>query len=704
MNMTLRTRLALLAALSVALSVGLVLYLTWRMVGETMIRMEERSFASLMLVQEESLNAAFMSQLANKVRAVRERKNQLEEAAARVISVLSALNGKLPEGAERERLTRNVLSGMDSGGIRVELLRPADLFAGGVSRLGLKPNARDAKQRTLSGILEHLPRSGDFAVMELPRSLTVAGSAFALTSELERPALAFFLPLYSGEHQSLPGRVLVTLTSLEDLEVQAAASEAALLESTREKFASMSLYRRGLVALLNRDGEILASGGDGQLPGESLAPTLEEARRTGRAQVTLTSAYGDLLCLVSYSRAFGWYTAMTAPLSEIRAPSDTLLSRLFMISLAITLLTSLLALFMLMRALRPLGLLTRKTDELAQVDFSAPDALEKLEPLMARGLPLERLDEPGQLARAFARMGKALSENIRNLMETTASKERMEGELSAARDIQMGILPPPDGAPEICGFSASAFLDPAKEVGSDLYDFFTTRDGRRALVLGDVSGKGVPAALFMSMTVTLVRYALDSGLDPAAAMTRVNAMLEEHNPGNMFVTLFLALYDPKTGDLAYANGGHCPPCIVGANPSRPLRLLEHLSGPLVGVMPDLEYKLFLDRLEDGETCLLFTDGVTEAMNERKELYGEERLMAFIAKHRNAKPKELLALVFGDIILYRGEEPQSDDITMLAFCRPNPSVSAAATPAAPHPGTDSTADAFHAAEKAAGIEK
>lgn len=121
-------------------------------------------------------------------------------------------------------------------------------------------------------------------------------------------------------------------------------------------------------------------------------------------------------------------------------------------------------------------------------------------------------------------------------------------------------------------------------------------------------------------------------------------------------------------------------------------------------MPDLEYKLFLDRLEDGETCLLFTDGVTEAMNERKELYGEERLMAFIAKHRNAKPKELLALVFGDIILYRGEEPQSDDITMLAFCRPNPSVSAAATPAAPHPGTDSTADAFHAAEKAAGIEK
>lgn len=698
MNITLRTRLALLVAVSVALSVGPALYLTWKMVSETMLRMEEKSFASLMLAEEESLNAAFMNQLAGKVRAVRERKNQLEETATRVTGVLSALNGKLPEGADRERLTREVLAGMDSGGIRAELLNPADLFAGGVSRLGLKPDARDAKQRTLRDILERLPRNGDFAVMELPRSLTVAGSAFALTAELERPALAFFLPAHSGEHQSLPEKILVTLTSLEDLEIQAAASEAALLESTREKFAGMSLYRRGLVALLNRDGEVLASGGDGHLPRESLAPALERARRTGRAQVTLPSAYGDLLCLVSYSRAFGWYTAMTAPLSEIRAPSDALLSRLSVISLTIMLLTSLFALFMLMRSLRPLGLLTRKTDELARVDFSAPDALSRLEPLVAQNLPLERRDELGRLARAFARMGRALAENIRDLMAATASKERMEGELSAARDIQMGILPPPDGAPEICGFSASAFLDPAKEVGGDLYDFFTTLDGRRALALGDVSGKGVPAALFMSMTVTLVRYALDSGLDPAAAMTRVNAMLEEHNPGNMFVTLFLALYDPRSGELAYANGGHCPPCIVDARSNRPPRLLERLSGPLVGVMPGLEYELFLDRLNDGETCLLFTDGVTEAMNENKELFGEERLMDVVARHRNAKPKELLSLIFHEILRYRGEEPQSDDITMLAFCRPDPDqppvpVEAhAARPGAPHETPNQTGNA------------
>lgn len=672
MSMTLRTRLALLVVASIALSVGLALYLTWRMVGETMIRMEEKSFASLMLVEEESLNAAFMNQLAAKVSAVRDRKNQLKETAERASRELATLDKMLPKGESRENLCREMLKSMDSGEIRMELLHMSDLLAGGISRLGLRPDTPDAKQRSLKDILEHLPRGGDFAVMELPRSLTVAGSAFALTSDLERPALAFFLPLYgSSQKNDAADQVLVTLTSLEDLEIQAAASETALLEATREKFGSMNLYRHGFVALLNAQGDILASGGEGELPRENLMAALNEARQKGQTQRILPSIYGDLLCLVSYSRAFDWYTVMTAPLSEISVPSDALLSRLIAISLIIMLLTLIIALVMLMRSLRPLALLTRKTDEISGMDVSAPDVLEKLEALTAQGLPLERRDEMGRLARAFARMGRALAENIRKLMAATASKERMEGELSAARDIQMGILPPPDGAPEICGFSASAFLDPAKEVGGDLYDFFTTRDGKRALVLGDVSGKGVPAALFMSMTVTLVRYAMDSGLDPAAAMSRVNAMLEEHNPGNMFVTLFLALYDPKSGELAYANGGHCPPCIVDARSERPPRLLEHLSGPLVGVMPDLDYELFLDRLNDGETCLLFTDGVTEAMNESKELYGEKRLMDFMAQHRSAKPKELLSLIFEDLVRYRGEEPQSDDITMLAFCRPDP---------------------------------
>lgn len=680
MTMTLRTRLALLVAVSVAFSMGLVLFLTWKNVGETMIRMEEKSFSSLMLVEEESLNTAFMSQLANKVRAVLERKAQAREIAGRIRHLWKAVGSGTLTDTERAALRQQLREIMDgaetraSDGIRMEVVQPAKLLSGAVSRLGLTADLRDAKKRTPEQMLTGLATDGDFAVMELPYAAEPGVAGRGST----RPALVFFLPLDEGTDKGggtaksdhrLPEHVLIAATPLADLENMARDAENVLLETTREKFQGMELYRHGLVALLDEQGERLASGGSGQISAESLAAALKEARRTGKAQLTLASPYGDLLCLAGHIRAFGWYVVMAAPLSEIRAPSDILLSRLGIISMGIMCVTVLLALFMLMRSLRPLGLLTRKTDELAHVDFSAPDALARLEPLVTRGLPLERRDELGRLARAFARMGRALSENIRELMAATASKERLEGELSAARDIQMGILPPSDEAPEICGFSASAFLEPAREVGGDLYDFFSTRDGRRALVLGDVSGKGVPAALFMSMTVTLVRYTLDSGLDPAAAMTRVNAMLEEHNPGNMFVTLFLALYDPRTGELAYANGGHCPPCIVDACSDNPPRVLEKLSGPLVGVMPGMEYELFLDRLADGETCLLFTDGVTEAMNGAKELYGEERLMRFMARHRNAKPKDMLTRIFSDLVRYRGDEPQSDDITMLAFCRP-----------------------------------
>lgn len=673
MNMPLRTRLALLVALSVALAVGLVLYLTWRVAGETMLRMEEKSFSSLLMVEEESLNTAFMSQLARKVLAVRERKNRLREVARETLDILDALNTTALTATERGKLIDTILTALDSGGIRVELLCPADPPAG--DRFGLTPDTRDAKQRTLTRILEHLPPEGDFAVIELPPQHASAHNTVAPPAAPKQTILAFLLPADAA--LSAPGEVLVTLTSLEDLEVQSAAAEMSLIQVTQKKFEDMSLYRHGLIALLDGEGKRLAGGGDTS-PSPAGLP-LDEARRSGRAAVILPSAYGDMLCLVAHSRAFNWYTIIAAPISEIREPSDALLSRLIAVSLALTALTALIALVTLVRALRPLGLLTRNTDDLARMDFSDPDALARLEPLLAQGLPLERGDELGRLARSFARMGRTLAEKIRNLMEVTAGKERMEGELSAARDIQMGILPPPDSAPEILGFSASAFLDPAKEVGGDLYDFFTTRDGRCALVLGDVSGKGVPAALFMSMTVTLVRSALDAGLDPAAAMTRVNAMLEAHNPGNMFVTLFLALYNPQTGELSYANGGHCPPLIVDARSDRPPRALAELSGPLVGVMPDLDYQLFVDRLAEGEICLIFTDGVTEAMNSARELYGEERLSALMVRHRTARPRELISFVFHDLAAHRGDAPQSDDITMLAFCRSAPDAAPPQTP-------------------------
>ena len=675
MTLTLRMRLALLVVCSVALSVGLALYLTWQKVGEAIIEMEEKNFATLLLVEEERLNTASMNHLASKVRGVIARKAQLRDAAARVMVQLRQLQHAGDSQAKQEALLAAIntaaLTQADkwsAAPIRMDVIPTHALLEGRINHLGLTAGMTDAKHRSVRQLLDRLTADGDFAVMQLPRPTASAGGVFDLPGRLAQPDLVFMLPLDEPLRKGhLPEAVLVCAVSLDDLENMAYQAKNNLLQDSQEKFGNMHLVPGGLVALLDANGSILASGGDGRLPA-GLDATLKQADRLGIAKAVLPSDSGDLLCLAGSIRAFGWYVVTIAPLAEIRAPSSALLASLIKVTVPIMIVTALLALLMLIRTLRPLSLLTSKTNELAQLDFTVPTALDRLDALVSQGLPLMRRDELGQLARAFAHMGRALAANIRNLMETTASKERMEGELSAAREIQMGILPSPDGAQEVCGFKASAFLDPAKEVGGDLYDFFSTSDGRRALIIGDVSGKGVPAALFMSMTVTLVRYALESGLDPAAALGRVNSMLEAHNPGNMFVTLFLAIYDPATGDLAYANGGHCPPCIVDANAQTPPRLLDKLSGPLVGVMPDMEYTLFADRLKPGEICLIFTDGVTEAMNANKELYGEERLSRCLEQNRRATPKELLTLVFEDIVRFRGAEPQSDDITMLAFCR------------------------------------
>jgi sigma-B regulation protein RsbU (phosphoserine phosphatase) len=277
-------------------------------------------------------------------------------------------------------------------------------------------------------------------------------------------------------------------------------------------------------------------------------------------------------------------------------------------------------------------------------------------------------------------MGRTIITNVNALLTANKARERLDGELAAARSIQIGILPSPGGkilseglttgltdvnlAIHAANFAVAFVLEPAKEVGGDFYDVFTCPDGQVALIIGDVSGKGVPAALFMSMSVTLVRQALlDSHLTPAEAMTRINKHLTRHNPSSMFVTLFISLYDPATRELDYANGGHCQP-LVGS--PKGLRLLEGLSGPVVGALEDLDYLGFKDRLETDETILLYTDGVTEAQDPAGNFFGLSRLEETASKLGSDGPKVLTELALSSVKDFRGEAPPSDDVALLAF--------------------------------------
>ncbi|MDR2051050.1 MAG: SpoIIE family protein phosphatase [Deltaproteobacteria bacterium] len=638
MRLTLSSKLSLLLLASLAGVLVPALVITYFYVGETSLRADRQDFSSAIQLAEENINSGFIHLNSSKVSSVVRGRETLRRAARSFASLCARLE------KEKDPAALQLLLQLQKA--QEAEYRAEGILVGFLQELpGLRPGLTDIKGRTLEEILDLLHPAGDFAIYRLPeRGLT----------------FLYFLPAADS--------VIFSSISMQALEDEVDETTMTLILGIERKFSSMSLHEGSFAALLDSGGGILAGRGVfGRNELDALKPLLAEALAGGRAEAVFPIRRGqgreeELLAVAGYSKPFGWFTVLAAPLREISSPSEALLARLILQSLSLALLSLMAGFLLLRRVLSPLRLVLQKIALLPGTDFSAPDAASSL----IRDLPLKRKDEVGDLARAFASMGERLNLNIRALVEASGARDRMQGELNAARDIQLGILSPPEQAPRGPELDSHALLEPARETGGDLYDFFTTPDGRYAFIIGDVSGKGVPAALFMAVTVTLARSVLNSGSPPGEAMNRINELLEAHNPSTMFVTLFLALYDPRSGRLEYANGGHNPPYLAGG--ALPVRPLEGNSGPFVGVMPGLQYSSFTHTLSRGELCLLYTDGVTEAVNEKEELYGEERLLLLLREKRACSPQKLLADIFEDIKSFRGEAPPFDDITMLAFAR------------------------------------
>jgi sigma-B regulation protein RsbU (phosphoserine phosphatase) len=206
-------------------------------------------------------------------------------------------------------------------------------------------------------------------------------------------------------------------------------------------------------------------------------------------------------------------------------------------------------------------------------------------------------------------------------------------------------------------------MEPAKEVGGDLYDFFLLDDERVGFVMGDVSGKGVPAAIFMAVSRTLIRATALKGISPDECLTYVNSLLCRESVSSMFVTVFYGILNFKTGELNYANGGHNPPYVISANGD--LLKVDLTGGLALGVMEGVMYKNNIIHLKPGDTVYTFTDGVTEAMDPDFELYSEERLESFLKEKCSLTATELVKETFVDVHNYAKDAQQSDDITVLA---------------------------------------
>jgi sigma-B regulation protein RsbU (phosphoserine phosphatase) len=260
---------------------------------------------------------------------------------------------------------------------------------------------------------------------------------------------------------------------------------------------------------------------------------------------------------------------------------------------------------------------------------------------------------------------------VRSLLKakaySDAVKEKIASELRIAKEIQLGILPSDISAiTKGTGLEIQTFLEPAREVGGDLYEVLRTEDGRVVVVLGDVSGKGIPAALFMAVTMTLVRTLGRQFRRPDEILRHVSDALAKQNPREMFVTLVCVVYDPRDGSVSCASAGHPP--LVLLSPGKPPALPASDSGGLAGLEVGLEVPCQTMRLSPGETLVLYTDGVTEAFNGSEQMFGEEGLLAHLAGDPGKSAGGTVAGLVEALRRFTGEEPQSDDIAVIAVRR------------------------------------
>lgn len=265
-------------------------------------------------------------------------------------------------------------------------------------------------------------------------------------------------------------------------------------------------------------------------------------------------------------------------------------------------------------------------------------------------------------------IGVTLSKRTHGLLKQqeldNREKERIGAELHVATQIQASMLPCVFPAfPEYEEFDIYASMSPAKEVGGDFYDFFLVDQDHLALVMADVSGKGVPAALFMMITKTLLKNAAQSGLSPREAMEKVNNQLLENNEAGMFVTVWLGIYEISTGKLTAANAGHEYPAVKRAGCS--FELLKDKHGFVMAGMEDVSYQEYVLEFHPGDMLFVYTDGVAEAADEENQLYGTDRMLEALNRKKDVSSRELLQEVRADIDRFVGNAEQFDDITMMA---------------------------------------
>lgn len=526
---------------------------------------------------------------------------------------------------------------------------------------GVEPDIKPYMQRNLKGqiILESMFRQAERGIAALSAVHLIHNN-----THTQLYGRHFYLP----KHDLLVG--IWTDTSMIEANYNMYIED--YIKELQYYFQDLPLGQTGFLFILDKDGRVVVGPKDMRADTDDGNNALQELVRKAALtpQVPLYLPAFDVsgqetpreaLLFANYIKIVKYYAGGVIYLDEARAPGHAL-SLSLVLGVLLTLLIILpLAVWFTAKATRPLGVLARYARKIPEEDFmqeaTPSPALQKL----AAGNDAEI----SELANSFLFMDSTLRARVRSLMDATVARERLQTELATALEIQMGFLPSPL-SDEICAnrFSLAASLESAREVGGDLYDFFMSDNNRLCFIIGDVSDKGIPAALFMSMTLTLIRASQAAHPTPERLMRVLNNCLAADNSKCMFVTLFIGMLDLSTGEILYANAGHNPPVLM--RPKGTVQWLEGLSGPVVGALEDVPYTLSRTHLLPGDTLFLYTDGLNEAMDANNNQYGNERMLKTLGSCCTATPETILATMRSDLDTHTAGYPPSDDITMLCL--------------------------------------
>ena len=305
----------------------------------------------------------------------------------------------------------------------------------------------------------------------------------------------------------------------------------------------------------------------------------------------------------------------------------------------------------------------RQMPETAEVPIMFLSSLEEVQN-KTRGFEAganDYLTKPFEMLEVKARVRSLLKAKA----YSDAVKELIASELRVAREIQMGMLPHDfTGIEQAYGVALSAVLEPAREVGGDLYGVCAVAKDRLVVFLGDVSGKGIPASMFMVRAISLARLLAREIAEPERILARLNDELAADNPSGMFVTFLCGVFDPGSGRLTLANAGHCRPVLLRTDEA-PRWAVKHL-GTALGFEPGLEFERTELTLREGDALIFYTDGVSEAFNPQDECYGNDRLLADAGVFAGQSPAAITAGLLQKVRTFAGTAPQSDDIAILAL--------------------------------------